>query len=896
MKKFTKQIAMILVVIMLACSMTALLTACAEQEQQDNPPDTPFTPAEPVYTMSFYVGNNGATDVDPIKAKAGAPIAKPTNPIATGFTFVGWFEDYGTWEVPFTDFSKMPAKNLVLYAKWESLGEEVLGDVEKELNANSKEGHLYIHYMRFESTPEEYEKYNLWVWPKEQTGVEFDWVRDEKGKVLVDPIIGATCDIDLTVTYDKAGNNKDTITTFLKNVDNAYQSGDIFNKECYTDDSIGFLIVDEKSKQTALELGGHWTSDGGNQYIPKASEIGKVFADNVRDNGSLHIFVTQEHVYDYVYALADVEEVGDPYEGDDGTNVSLSNVNSSAVSSYGLSASAQGISGVGYQIMVSSFADGNGDGKGDIRGIIENLDYLEKLNVDVLWLTPIQLSDSYHGYDIIDYKEVDPKFGTMADYQELLNKAHAKGMKVIMDLVLNHTSVNNVWFQKSAQLDPEYRSYYQWKNHTKEKLSESWHTYGDHPYSYYGKFATSMPELNYDYQGTRDAIVDVADFWLAKGVDGFRIDAVKHIYMEDEVDKESSDIIISDYDQQTQTDYSSNVTKNLNFFMEFNGRIKAKYPNAYIVGENFDGNAYNVAPYYKGLDSMLNFYAYYNFAQILDFKAGSPQMYSGIGASSDGSLPSGDNTSSLYTGTWSYEGTLSTYSKYRGDAQAIDTLFTSNHDIPRLLNNVVGGETSADWFGKNVTSANSATAIKRAKVVFATMMTLPGVSFIYYGDEIGMSGNFNAGETKTSPHVDRQYRQPFKWTTKDYDEGGSKYITHFGISGDTTYTVEWDSYNKTLPGVAEQEKDANSMLNFSKKWTNLKSNDDVIKYGKYQSVQSQAGIFAYKLTYNGTTYYCYHNFTQYSISNYHKGGNTVILSSGGDKNSIPAYSSIIFKA
>src|SRR5699024_4915743 len=103
-----------------------------------------------------------------------------------------------------------------------------------------------------------------------------------------------------------------------------------------------------------------------------------------------------------------------------------------------------------------------------------------------------------------------------------------------------------------------------------------------------------------------------------------------------------------------------------------------EYPNAYIVGENFDGNAYNVAPYYQGMDSMLNFYAYYNFAQILDFTAGSPQMFSEIDAGSVADKPNGINTSGLFTDTWSYQGTLATYSKYRQDEQAIDTLFTSN--------------------------------------------------------------------------------------------------------------------------------------------------------------------------------------------------------------------------
>ncbi len=892
MKKLFKNIALLLAVVLLVGALSPVLAACKPTEGQQQQGDA-------TYTMLFYTASTetAASQIDPITAKAGEKITQPDDPTYPGYTFVGWYLDYGTWEQPFTDFSSMPAKNLTLYAKWEAISDEAKEQYEQQLNENSKEGHLYIHYKRFVNTAEEYEKFNLWVWPKAYTGVEFDWMRDEHGNIIVDELGGATCDIDLTLVYDEAGNNKDTTTTFLTSAGN-YTAGDIFKEEMYVDNNIGFLIVDEASKQASLDNGGHWISDGGNQFIPKAVDTGNVFADKVRDNGSVHIFATQEHVYDYAYSIMEMGEMENPYENDDGTNVSQFNVDSSGVSPYalaptaGASADFDVVEGVGYQIMVASFADSNGDGYGDIRGITNNLDYLEQLNVDVLWLTPIQLSDSYHGYDIIDYTAVDPKFGTLDDYKELLDETEKRGMTVIMDLVLNHTSINNVWFQKSAQLDPAYRSFYQWRNNAAvPEESTAWHQYSDKPYSYYGKFATSMPELNYDNQATRDAIVDVAKYWLSLGVDGFRIDAVKHIYMEDEIQKGANDIIIKDYDVATKTDYNSNVTKNIHFFTEFNARIKEEYPNAYIVGENFDGNAYNVAPYYQGMDSMLNFYAYYNFAQILDFTAGSPQMFSGIDAGSVADKPNGINTSGLFTDTWSYQGTLATYSKYRQDEQAIDTLFTSNHDVPRLLNNVVGGDTSANWYGKNVDQSNAALATSRAKVVMATMMSLPGISFIYYGDELGMSGNFDDGETKTSPHVDRQFRQPFKW-----EKTATEQTTSFSISGDVTYFVKWDDYNINLDGVKEQLQDDNSMLSYTIRWTELKHTDDVIKYGKYQPLKSQAQIFAYSLTYNGTTYYCYHNFSQYDVFNYKvQGSNVVLADSGVTSSTIPAYSSVIYR-
>lgn len=900
MKLRTSRIVSLLLAVVMMC-ISSTLFACVDNGNTSNV-------QKPTYNIFFYTGGteSGASQTEPIRAKEGDRITAPDDPSRQGYTFGGWFYDYNVWNERFEGFSVMPAKNLTLYAKWDAVSTDLLNEYEAELNAASLEGHLYIHYKRFDNTAEEYEKYNLWVWPKALTGVEFDWVRDSSGKIVVDEYGGATCDVDLTKVYDYAGHKRDTITTFLKRelCGDAYQSGAISDPANYTDSSIGFLIVYKSSKN----LGDHWISDGGDQLVPKAIDTEhKTFASTLRNNLSTHIFATQERVYDYVYSVGDVSEVSDPYKNDDGTNVSKTNVDSSLQSKYPIQPTSGGgsgnvVKGVGYQIMVASFADSDGDGYGDIKGITQNLDYLQDLNVDVLWLTPIQLSNSYHGYDIIDYKAVDPKFGTPEDYRELLDEAHRRGMTVIMDLVLNHTSVNNIWFQKSTQLDPEYRSFYQWKNHKLETLSSSWHKYSVHDYSYYAKFATSMPELNYDYQGTRDAIVDVAKYWLAKGVDGFRIDAVKHIYMADEVIPKASDIIINSRDSQTNVDYSSNVTKNMNFFREFNARVKQDYPNAYIVGENFDGHAYNVAPYYEGMDGMLDFYMYYNLAQVLDFAAGSPgYLAGGDTTSSQGSI-NGQNTHKLKYGLWNYESVLSTFTRYRNDGssvsnKALDGLFTSNHDLPRLMNNVLGSNRNGDWIAGTVTQQNAAEAKAKSKVIFSTLMSLPGISYIYCGDELGMSSNYGVGEHKHSPHADRNYRQPFKWTTKSKTEGGSTFTTSYSISGDTTYYVRWDEYNSSLQGVAEQTTDNNSMLSYVKKWTKLKHSDPVIQNGTYNYLAgTDEKLFAYTLTYNGKTYYCYHNFSQNAVSNYSKGGTTVKLADeGASATYLPAYSSIILE-
>ena len=927
----TKRIIIITLVLVLAVALTVGLAACKKDvapspapavDDGGNEPSNPSTPTPDAptaqYHISFYTGEGASQVAKMTGLTAGQTIAAPEDPSLARHTFDGWYTDYGTFQNKY-EFDKMPSQNLVLYAKWLSnIGDDALAEYEAELKKESVEGHFYLHYMRFNNTPEDYEPLNLWVWPYQQTGRVFDWLRDEEGKVIVDDIAGATCDVDLTAIYTDAGKEEDETMQFLIDAvaGSNYQAGAINNESNYMNPRLGFLIVYKDSKDS----GTHWRSDGNADQLFNLK-------DALWDNGSVHVFCVQDNVMDFVYHITEQAEIVNPYENDDGTHVSVSNVDSSQILKvqYGTSLG-DSVTGVGYQIMVSSFADSDGDGMGDIRGIIQNLDYIRALNVDVLWLTPIQLSDSYHGYDIIDYKAVDPKFGTLDDYKELLTLCHELGIKVIMDLVLNHTSTNNVWFQKSTKLVVEdgidYRNFYQWRYKTDPilrtangELNPNWYQYSEYDYYYYGKFSPSMPELNYDNQATRDAIADVAKYWLSvlgdgKGVDGFRIDAVKHIYMADEADAKAGDIIIADYDEATETDYSSNLTKNINFFTWLADTIKAEYPNTYLVGENFDGHAYNVAPYYTAFDGMLDFYMYYNMGDLAAMM-GNPAYLAGGNTSSEGSLPKGTNTDKLRTGEWDYEAVLGTEMAYSdqglasgkgsGNNTVIDSIFTSNHDILRLVNYIAQSNS-------NVMSASNAAEVnKYAKAVIAAEMLLPGISWIYYGDELGMSSNFGAGESEKSPHADRQYRQPFKWTTKDYDEGGSHFITHFSISGDKTFKVEWDNYNETLAGVSEQSADTGSFLNTVRYWTHLKSTDDVIRYGSYayKPVVWDGGhgatasmLFAFTRTYNGTTYWCITNFdrSDYILNNIFASGDTLVAAtSGASMTSLPGGATIVVK-
>ena len=190
---------------------------------------------------------------------------------------------------------------------------------------------------------------------------------------------------------------------------------------------------------------------------------------------------------------------------------------------------------VGYQIFVNTFADGNKENNkptdsGDIEGIIDNLDYLKTyLNVEVLWLTPIHKAASYNGYDPSDYRSVKAAFGGMEAYEKLLEEAHKRGIYVMLDLVINHTSATAEWFRESKAGNELYKDYYRWSD---TKHGDKWYPNSkDDPTAYYyGLFWDQMPDLNYDSPKLYNEMLDICKGWIDKGVDGFRIDGAKHVY------------------------------------------------------------------------------------------------------------------------------------------------------------------------------------------------------------------------------------------------------------------------------------------------------------------------------------------------------------------------------
>ena len=232
-----------------------------------------------------------------------------------------------------------------------------------------------------------------------------------------------------------------------------------------------------------------------------------------------------------------------------------------------------------YEVFVRSFQDFNGDGKGDFDGLHSRLNYLNDgnpntysdLGIGAIWLMPIQPSPSYHGYDVTNYKAVNPDYGNMEQFKDMLATAHKNGIKVIIDLVLNHTSTSHPWFVKSAANDSFYRNFYRWENSVLNNTGpwgqQVWHSMNGK--YYYGVFWSGMPDLNYNYQPVRDSIFDMAKFWLKEvGVDGFRLDAVTYLYEEGNTLKHHPNT--------------------LSFWRQFKDSCKTWNPNAYLVAEVWD--------------------------------------------------------------------------------------------------------------------------------------------------------------------------------------------------------------------------------------------------------------------------------------------------------------------
>ncbi len=369
--------------------------------------------------------------------------------------------------------------------------------------------------------------------------------------------------------------------------------------------------------------------------------------------------------------------------------------------------------GIYYEIFVRAFADSDGDGIGDFNGITEKLDYLKDLGIDGLWLMPINASDTYHGYNVTDYNALNSEYGTEADFKKLLDEAHKRDIKIIMDFVVNHTSSGHPWFQDAiTNPNSSYKDYYRFIPNANTTLynaedtspwdSSVWWQVGNS--HYYGIFSPHMPDLNLNNPNVRNDIKEAACKWLKLGVDGFRLDAAIHIYGQHEfATQEDSDL------------------HNIEWWNEFARACEEVNPNVYLVGEACeDDNPFT--DYVQPFDSKFNFPLQSQLLNALQSET----------AIADNGMSISQNLQDL----------LNQYSKV--DTNYIDGIFLSNHDQTRIFSSVG--------------------SVEKAKLAANIYLTLPGNPYLYYGEEIGMQGlkengneslrdNFKWSDTKGAPNA-----------------------------------------------------------------------------------------------------------------------------------------------
>ena len=376
-----------------------------------------------------------------------------------------------------------------------------------------------------------------------------------------------------------------------------------------------------------------------------------------------------------------------------------------------------------YQIYPRSFKDSNGDGIGDLNGIREKLDYLKDLGVDVLWLNPIYQSPNVdNGYDISDYRDIMTDFGTMADFDALLADVHAHGLKLIMDLVVNHSSDQHPWFIESrSSRDNPKRDYYIWKdpapdggapNNWRSCFSGSAWKYDEKTGQYYlHLFAEGQPDLNWENPEVRDQVFDMMNFWFQKGIDGFRMDVISMISKAGYADGPlCADGLYGDY-----TDQCTNGPRVHEYLQEMNRRVLSHY-DCMTVGENANVNP-ELACLYAGEDRHeLNMVFQF---ELMDVDGGESRKW-------EPEHP------------WKLTDIKKIQTRWQTglDGKAWNSLYWNNHDQPRVVSR----------FG---CTKDEESRVRSAKMLAVCLYLMQGTPYIYQGEELGM----------TNKHFDPQSRQ-----------------------------------------------------------------------------------------------------------------------------------------
>ena len=486
-----------------------------------------------------------------------------------------------------------------------------------------------------------------------------------------------------------------------------------------------------------------------------------------------------------------------------------------------------------YQIYPRSFMDSNGDGIGDLQGIIGKLDYLRNLGVDVIWLSPFYASpNADNGYDISDYQKIMEEFGTMDDFDELLKEAHQRNLKIIIDMVVNHSSDEHEWFKKSkAGIEP-YRNYYIWRKGVDEKDPNNWRsnfsgsawTYSEERQEYYlHLFHKKQPELNWQCAELRNEIYRMMNWWLDKGVDGFRLDVINYIGK----NPEFPDGVIGKDGLGDFVPYAVNLPISHDYIKEMNSQVWHNREGILTVGETPFASTDDAVQYSCLDNTELNMVFQFEHMDLDNAEDGSKW--------SDRRIP----LLELKRNFSNWQRKL--YGK------AWNSLYWCNHDQPRVVSRL--GNDTDTWWNKS------------AKMLATCLHFMQGTPYVYQGEELGMTNypfsdirdfrdveSINAYHEYTETlHVDSDKmisylrnksrdnaRTPMQWD--ETDEAGF------------TTGVPWMPVNPNYKVInaAAQIGDEDSVYNYYRKLISLRKEHPIIVNGDFELVgENNADVFAY---------------------------------------------------
>ena len=501
-----------------------------------------------------------------------------------------------------------------------------------------------------------------------------------------------------------------------------------------------------------------------------------------------------------------------------------------------------------YQIYPQSFKDSNGDGIGDIQGIIEKLDYLKELGVNVLWISPICQSPlDDNGYDISDYQAIHSRYGTLEDYDRLLEEAHSRGIKVLMDLVVNHTSDEHRWFEESRKsLDNPYRDYYIWKPGKDGTVPNNWGSifggsawdYDETTDMYYLHcFSKKQPDLNWENPRVRQEVYDMMNWWCERGIDGFRMDVISMISKDQRFpDGEVKDGLYGD-----PSPYYFHGPRVHEFLQEMNREVLSKY-DIMTVGET-SGVTVEDANLYAGADRD-------ELSMVFQFE------HVGIG---DG--PYGKWTTERYD-FMEFKEVMNRWQEKLND-NAWNSLFLDNHDQPRCVSR----------FGNDSDEYREVSA----KMLATCLHMMKGTPYVFQGEELGMT---NAYFEDLSQYRDIESLQYYDEYTNagciDPDtmlralqlRGRDNARTPMQWNGQTnagfTEGTPWIEVNpnyKTI-NVENQIHDENSVFSYYKKLIHLRKEHEIIVYGEYKAIDREnEKLFIYERELDGEKLLTVCNFT-----------------------------------